>query len=66
MPTKLQELEITKAIVSRLQEEQDKAYKELVAKVDIDGIEDEVFDYIFNNTQYVYHDIKSKLEEDEN
>jgi len=64
MTTKLQELEITKAIVSRLQEEQDKAYKELVAKVDIGGIEDEVFDYIFNNTQYVYHDIKSKLEDE--
>jgi hypothetical protein len=66
MLTKLQELEMTKAIVSQLQEEQDKAYKELVAKVNVDGIEDEVFDYIFNNTQYVYHDIKSKLEEDEN
>lgn len=63
--TKLQQLEITKTIISGLQEETNKVYDEFTAKVDITGIEDEVFDYLFNNTQYVYHDIKSKLEENE-
>jgi hypothetical protein len=63
--TKLQQLEITKTIISGLQEETNKVYDEFTTKVDITGIEDEVFDYLFNNTQYVYHDIKSKLEENE-
>jgi hypothetical protein len=62
----LQELQLVKTIVSRLQEEQNKVYDDFIAKVDVDGIEDEVFDYVFNNTQYVYNDIKAKLDKNEN
>lgn len=62
----LEELQQVKTVISQLQEEQEKVYDDFIEKVDIDGIEDEVFDYIFNNTQYVYHDIKAKLDKDEN
>jgi hypothetical protein len=62
----LQELQLVKTIVSRLQEEQNKVYDDFIAKVDVDGIEDEVFDYIFNSTQYVYNVIKAKLDKNEN
>jgi hypothetical protein len=62
----LQELQLVKTIVSRLQEEQNKVYDDFIAKVDVDGIEDEVFDYVFNSTQYVYNDIKAKLDKNEN
>ena len=61
--TKLQELKLAKTIISRLQEETNKVYDEFIAKVDITGIEDEVFDYMYNDTQYVLHDIKKKLNE---
>jgi hypothetical protein len=61
----LQELQLVKTIVSRLQEEQNKVYDDFIAKVDVDGIEDEVFDYVFNSTQYVYNDIKAKLDKNE-
>jgi hypothetical protein len=64
--TNLEVLELVKITISELQSSQNKVYDEFINKVNVDGIEDEVFDYIFNNTQYVYHDIKSKLEEDEN
>ena len=62
----LQELQLVKTIVSQLQEEQEKVYDDFITKVNVDGIEDEVFDYIFNNTQYVYHAIKAKLDKNEN
>ena len=62
----LQELQLVKTIISRLQEEQNKVYDDFIAKVDVDGIEDEVFDYVFNSTQYVYHAIKAKLDKNEN
>mgnify|MGYP000508206037 CR=1 FL=1 len=61
--TKLQQLEHTKTIISRLQEEANKVYDEFIAKVDITGIEDEVFDYMFNDTLWVFHDIQKKLNE---
>ena len=62
----LQELQLVKTIVSQLQEEQNKVYDDFIAKVDVDGIEDEVFDYVFNSTQYVYNAIKAKLDKNEN
>tara|TARA_R110000803_G_scaffold90041_1_gene157348 strand:+ start:661 stop:858 length:198 start_codon:yes stop_codon:yes gene_type:complete len=62
----LEELQQVKTVISQLQEEQEKVYDDFIEKIDIGGIEDEVFDYIFNNTQYVYHDIKAKLDKDEN
>ena len=61
----LQELQLVKTIISQLQEEQNKVYDDFIAKVDVDGIEDEVFDYVFNNTQYVYNAIKAKLDKNE-
>jgi len=61
--TKLQQLELAKTKISGLQKEANKVYDEFIAKVDITGIEDEVFDYMFNDTLWVFHDIKKKLNE---
>jgi hypothetical protein len=59
--TELEQLELAKATIDKLQKEAHEVYDEFVAKVDITGIEDDVFDYMFNNTRYVLHDIKKKL-----
>jgi len=61
--TKLQQLELAKTKISGLQKEANKVYDEFITKVDITGIEDEVFDYMFNDTLWVFHDIKKKLNE---
>ena len=62
----LEELQLVKAKINCLQQEIDKIYNDYCSTVNVCDIEDELFDYIYNNTQYVYHGIKAKLEKNEN
>ncbi len=62
MNEKLEELKKVRAHVTALQAECDKVYDEYMDNTpELEEIQDEVFDYVFNNTQYVYNNIRGVL-----
>lgn len=63
MNKKLEELEKVRAHITKLQNECNKLYNEYKENTpEVEDIEDKVFDYVFNNTLYVYTEIKEVLE----
>ena len=66
MNEKLEELEKIRAHITALQDECDKMYNDYMDNTpELKEIKDEVFDYVFNNTLYVYRKIKDTLSEEE-
>ena len=66
MNEKLEELEKIRAHIAALQDECDKMYNDYMDNTpELKEIKDEVFDYVFNNTLYVYRKIKDTLSEEE-
>lgn len=62
MNEKLEELEKVRAHITALQDKCDKMYNEYMDNTpELKDIEDEVFDYVFNNTLYVYNNIRDVL-----
>lgn len=64
MNKKLQLIQKTKESIRKLSDRQDELYNDLVDELGIDAedrIKDYVFDYIFNGTMYVWHDIKKEF-----
>jgi hypothetical protein len=64
MNKKLQLIQKTKEAVEELSNQQNQLWNDLLDELCIDGnekIKDYLFDYIFNATSYVWHDIKKEF-----
>lgn len=64
MNKKLQLIQKTKESIRKLADKQDELYNDLVDELGIDcedKIKDCVFDYVYNNMQYVWHNIKKEF-----
>jgi len=64
MNKKLEQIQKTKESIQKLSERQDELYNDLVDELGIDSedrVKDYVFDYVYNNTQYLWHDIEKEF-----
>lgn len=64
MNKKLLLIQNTKEAVEELANQQDELWNDLLDELCIDDnakIKDYLFDYVYNNTQYVWHDIKKEF-----
>jgi len=64
MNKKLQLIQETKESIRKLSDRQDELYNDLIDELGIDGEErmkDYVFDFVYNNTKYVWHDIEKEF-----
>lgn len=67
MNKKLELIQKTKESIQKLSDRQDELYNDLVDELGIDcedKIKDYVFDYIFNGTMYVWHDIEKQFSDE--
>jgi len=67
MNKKLELIQKTKESIRKLSDRQDELYNDLVDELGIgaeDRIKDYVFDYIFNGTMYVWHDIEKEFDDE--
>ena len=64
MNKKLEKIQKTKESIQKLSDRQDELYNDLVDELGIDSedrVKDYVFDYVYNNTQYLWHDIEKEF-----
>ena len=67
MNKELQLIQKTKEAVEDLSNQQDKLWNDLLDELGIDGdaeMKDYIFDYVYNNTQYVWHDIEKEFSDE--
>ena len=67
MNKKLMLIQDTREAVEELSNQQDELWNDLLDELCIDDnakMKDYLFDYVYNNTQYVWHDIEKEFDDE--